>query len=64
MLSKQIKYPIIQYKKLFLKQKIFSQIVIIKEDDCRCTKCKNLELVLITSQHSLRKSKQNDLAAK
>ena len=31
MLSKQIKYPIIQYKKLFLKQKIFSQIVILRK---------------------------------
>ena len=36
----------------------------MKEDDCRCTKCENLELMLIAIKHSLRKNKQNDLAAK
>lgn len=30
----------------------------------RCTKCENLELLLIVIKHSLRKNKQNDLAAK
>ena len=36
----------------------------MKEDDCRCTKYENLELMLIAIKHSLRKKKQNDVGAK
>ena len=62
MLSKQIKYHTVQ--KIVAETKNIFTNSNIKEDDCRCTKCKNLELMLITSLHSLRKSKQDDLAAK
>ena len=36
----------------------------MKEDDCRCTKYENLELMLIAIKHSLRKKKQNDVGTK
>ena len=57
----QLTYYTIQ--KIIEEEKHLFQADETKEDDCRCEKCENIELLLISIKASLIKGKREDLAS-